>query len=80
MQILRALRLADEWKVRAVLYGGQQGYAVADALAAGKIPVLVSLKWPERPKDADPEVNKRCGSCDFAIARRGLRRHWQRLG
>jgi hypothetical protein len=55
VQILRALRLADEWKVRAVLYGGQQGYAVTDALAAGKIPVLVSLKWPERPKDADPE-------------------------
>lgn len=55
VQILRALRLADEWKIRAVLYGGQQGYAVADALAASKIPVLVSLKWPERPKDADPQ-------------------------
>ncbi|MGB9008665.1 MAG: amidohydrolase family protein [Candidatus Acidiferrales bacterium] len=55
VQILRALRLADEWKIRAVLYGGQQGYAVTDALAASKIPVLVSLKWPERPKDADPQ-------------------------
>ena len=55
VQILRGLRLAEEWKIRAVLYGGQQGYAVTDALAASKIPVLVSLKWPERPKDADPE-------------------------
>ena len=55
VQILRALRLADEWKIRAVLYGVQQGYAVTDALAASKIPVLVNLKWPERPKDADPE-------------------------
>jgi hypothetical protein len=55
IQILRVLRLADEWKIRAVLYGGQQGYAVTDALATSKIPVLVSLKWPERPKDADPE-------------------------
>ncbi len=54
IQILRALRLSDEWKVSAALYGGQQGYAVADAIAAKKIPVLVSLKWPERPKDADP--------------------------
>jgi hypothetical protein len=54
-QILRALQLADEWKIRAVLYGGQQGYAITDALATSKIPVLVSLKWPERPKDADPE-------------------------
>jgi hypothetical protein len=55
VQILRALRLANEWKIRAVLYGGQQGYEVTDALAAGKIPVLVSLKWPERAKDADPD-------------------------
>jgi Amidohydrolase family len=55
IQILRALRLADEWKIRAALYGGQQGYAVADAIAAKKIPVLVNLKWPERSKDADPE-------------------------
>ena len=55
VQILRALRLANEWQIRAVLYGGQQGYAVTDALAASKIPVLVNLKWPDRPKDADPQ-------------------------
>jgi imidazolonepropionase-like amidohydrolase len=58
VQILRALRLANEWKIRAVLYGGQQGYDVAAALAASKIPVLVSLKWPERAKDADPEAEQ----------------------
>ena len=58
IQILRALRLADEWKVRAVLYGGQQGYDVAAALAASKIPVLVNLKWPERAKDGDPEAEQ----------------------
>jgi imidazolonepropionase-like amidohydrolase len=58
VQILRALRLADEWKLRAVLYGGQQGYEVADALAAKKMPVLVSLKWPERGKDADPDAEQ----------------------
>jgi imidazolonepropionase-like amidohydrolase len=57
-QIIRALRLADEWKIRAVLYGGQQGYEVAAALAASKIPVLVSLKWPERAKDGDPEAEQ----------------------
>jgi imidazolonepropionase-like amidohydrolase len=57
-QILRALRLADEWKIRAVLYGGQQGYEVADALAAKKMPVLVNLKWPERAKDADPDADQ----------------------
>ena len=58
VQILRGLRLADEWKLRAVLYGGQQGYEVAAALAAKKMPVLVSLKWPERGKDADPEAEQ----------------------
>jgi imidazolonepropionase-like amidohydrolase len=58
VQILRALRLADEWKIRAVLYGGQQGYDVAAALAAKKMPVLVSLKWPERAKDADPDADQ----------------------
>ncbi|MFZ3217424.1 MAG: amidohydrolase family protein [Candidatus Acidiferrales bacterium] len=58
VQILRALRLAQEWKIRAVLYGGQQGYDVTAALAAAKIPVLVSLKWPERAKDADPDAEQ----------------------
>jgi imidazolonepropionase-like amidohydrolase len=53
--ILRAIKLAGEWKISAVLFGGQQGYEVADAVAAKGIPVLVNLKWPERAKDADPE-------------------------
>ena len=55
LQIERALRLAEEWKLNAVLYGGQMGYEVAPDLAAKKVPVLVNLKWPEASKDADPE-------------------------
>lgn len=55
VQILRGLRLADEWKINAALFGGQEGYAVADAIAKTSVPVIVNLKWPERPKDADPE-------------------------
>ena len=58
IQLVRAIRLAGEWKIRAVLYGGQQGYDVAAALAASKIPVLVNLKWPERAKDGDPEAEQ----------------------
>ncbi|HEY4949128.1 MAG TPA: amidohydrolase family protein [Candidatus Acidoferrales bacterium] len=58
IQIVRGVRLANEWKIRAVLYGGQQGYEVAAALAASKIPVLVNLKWPERAKDSDPEAEQ----------------------
>ena len=52
----RALRLAGEWKLDAVIYGGQMGYEVAPELAAKKTPVLVDLKWPEAEKDADPDA------------------------
>ena len=55
-QIRRSLRLAEEWKLPAVIYGAQMGYEVAPELAAKKTPVLVDLKWPEAEKDADPEA------------------------
>jgi hypothetical protein len=58
VQILRALRLADEWKLAPVLYGGQQSYDVVDALKAKSAAVIVNLKWPERPKDADPDAEQ----------------------
>lgn len=82
VQILRALRLADEWKINAVLYGGQQGYEVAGAIAAKKMPVLVSLKWPERNKDADPDAEQtlrelrfrdRAPSSPAALAKAGVK-------
>ena len=56
LQIRRALRLAEEWKLNAVLYGAQMSYEVAPEIAAKKLPVLVDLKWPEAEKDADPEA------------------------
>src|SRR3984957_8632708 len=55
VQIRRALELVDRWHVRAVLYGGQMGYEVADEIAAKKLSVLVNLKWPEADKEADPD-------------------------
>jgi imidazolonepropionase-like amidohydrolase len=57
-EVHRALVLADRIGARAVIYGGQQGYAAADELAAAKMPVLVNLKWPEKEKDADPEAEE----------------------
>ncbi len=54
-QIYRALRMAPQWNPRFVLYGVQEGYAAADAIAAAKVPVLVNLRWPERSRDADPD-------------------------
>jgi imidazolonepropionase-like amidohydrolase len=82
IQILRALRLADEWKISAVLQGGQQSYAVAETIAAKRIPVLVNLKWPEPPKDADPEAETtlaelrfrdRAPSSPAALAKAGVK-------
>ncbi|HTS12313.1 MAG TPA: amidohydrolase family protein [Candidatus Limnocylindrales bacterium] len=58
VQILRGLRLAKEWNIHAALFGAQGGYAVADAIGAAHMPVIVSLKWPERPKDVDPEAEQ----------------------
>jgi imidazolonepropionase-like amidohydrolase len=56
LQIRRTLRLAEEWKLSAVIYGAQMGYEVAPEIAAKKMPVLVDLKWPEAEKDSDPEA------------------------
>jgi Amidohydrolase family len=59
IQIRRALDMPDAWNphedIRGVIYGGQMAYAVADEIAAKKMPVLVNLKWPEAEKDTDPE-------------------------
>lgn len=55
VQIDRMLKLAAEWKVDAVLYGGHEAYRAAEALKQAGVPVLVSLKWPTRDKDADPD-------------------------
>jgi imidazolonepropionase-like amidohydrolase len=55
LEIRRALVLGEEWKLNDVIYGGQMSYEVAAEIAAKKVPVLVNLKWPEAPKDGDPE-------------------------
>jgi imidazolonepropionase-like amidohydrolase len=54
-QLDRMLRFAAELKRPAVLYGGHEGYKVADLMAKSSVPLLVSLKWPEKSKDADPD-------------------------
>lgn len=56
LELRRALVLVDRWNVSgAAIVGAQMAYEVADELAAKKLPVLVSLKWPEADKDADPD-------------------------
>jgi Amidohydrolase family len=55
LELRRALVLVDRWKVPGAIVGAQMAYEVSDELAAKKLPVLVSLKWPEAEKDADPD-------------------------
>src|SRR3990167_7038807 len=57
-EVERALALSAKTGVKPILYGGQQGYEFAELAAAKKVPVLVSLKWPEKAKDADPEADE----------------------
>lgn len=58
-EIERALDLADEFKLKAMIAGGLEAWKVADRLAAAKVPVLVSLNFPRRnvapAPDADPD-------------------------
>jgi hypothetical protein len=81
-EILRAIDLARELEVPAVLYGVQQGYAVAGPISASRLPALVNLDWPARAKDADPEaevslavlrLRDRAPSTPSALARAGVR-------
>lgn len=59
IEIIRALDLVNEFKLTAVIAGGQEGWKVADRLKAQNVPVLFSLNFPKRTAaaaaDADPE-------------------------
>ncbi len=55
VEIDRMLRLAAEVQQPAILYGMHEGYRSTDLLKKSGVAVLVSLNWPERPKDTNPE-------------------------
>lgn len=46
VDIIRALRMAPTLGARWALTGAQQGYMVADAIAAAKVPVFINVNWP----------------------------------
>jgi len=82
LQIRRSLRLIEEWKLNAVLYGAQMSYEVAPEIAVKKLPVLVDLKWPEAEKDSDTEATPslralrfrdRAPSSPAALAKAGVK-------
>lgn len=58
-EITRALDLAQEFNLRAIIAGGADAWKVAERLRAANVPVLLSLNFPRRTTaqmaDADPE-------------------------
>ena len=54
VEIDRMLAFAAEMKIKAVLYGAAEAWRSAEALQRAGAPVLVSLKWPTRDREADP--------------------------
>jgi hypothetical protein len=57
-EIERALDMAKEFNLRAIIAGGEEADLVAARLKAENVPVLATLNFPRRPQasaDADPE-------------------------
>ncbi|MGA8597699.1 MAG: amidohydrolase family protein [Bryobacteraceae bacterium] len=53
-QIDRMVKFGTELKQPYVLYGLHEAFRRVDELKQANIPLLISLKWPVKPKDADP--------------------------
>ncbi|MCY7346327.1 MAG: amidohydrolase family protein [Pyrinomonadaceae bacterium] len=57
IEIIRALDLAKEFNLNAIISGGQEAGKVADRLKAQNVPVLLSLNFPKRTTTASPEAD-----------------------
>lgn len=55
LELLRALRIADEFKLKPLLYGNGYEYRVRKALAATKTPIILPLDFPKIPEIERPE-------------------------
>lgn len=55
LELLRAIRISDEFKLKPVLYGNGYEYRVRKALAATKTPVILPLDFPKVPEIERPE-------------------------
>ena len=58
VEIERMVALAAELKLKAVLYGAPEAWRAAELLKRANMPVLVSLKYPEKARDADPTLDE----------------------
>jgi imidazolonepropionase-like amidohydrolase len=78
----RLLRFANELHLKALLYGLPEGYRSADLLKKADATVLVSLRWPEKSRDSDPdeqdnmralEVRDRAPSTPAVLSKNGVK-------
>lgn len=84
VEIERMLKLSQELKQPTVIYGGRETFR-PEAIAALKkynAPVLVSMKWPEKARDTDPdevdsmrtlETRDKAASAPAALAKAGVK-------
>lgn len=57
IEIIRALDLAGEFKLRTIIAGGLEAWKVAGRLKAQNVPVLLSLNFPKRTSAASTEAD-----------------------
>lgn len=57
VEIERALNLADEYKLKAIIAGGQDAYKFTERLKKGNVPVLLSMNFPKRTAAASPDAD-----------------------
>lgn len=56
-EVQRALDLADEFKLKAMIAGGLESWKLAERLQKANVPVLLSLNFPKRTTAALPEAD-----------------------
>jgi imidazolonepropionase-like amidohydrolase len=56
VEIERMIRFGQQLRQPFVLYGAHEAYRSVPAIKQTNVAVLVSLKWPEKPRDGDPEA------------------------
>ena len=81
-EIQRVLDLAAAFKLSLILSGGTESGKIASILRERNVPVLLSVRYPEREKDADPEAKEELNvlrrrveapGCAAALARAGVK-------
>ena len=81
-EIQRALDLASAYRLSLIISGGAELGNIASILRDRKVPILLSVKYPEPDKDADPEAKEELNAlrrrvkapeCAAGLAKAGIK-------